>query len=265
MKIYIKDIIKTIEQTAPLSWQEAYDNSGLLLGNIDNEVSGIYICLDLSLDIVDEAIEKGCNMIISHHPLVFKSLKKIDYTTNVGKIIIKSIKNDITLYAAHTNMDNAVNGVNGILAEKLNLQNKEYLTDERLFDDCNYLGAGLVGELLKAMSCEDFLSMVKETLFLPCIKHNKIIAKEINKVAICGGSGSFLFSQVKKKGADIFLTADIKYHDFIDNEGSLSIADIGHFESEQFIKQRINELLTEKFSNFVPLFQDKRKNRVEYF
>jgi dinuclear metal center protein, YbgI/SA1388 family len=264
MKVKIKNVITAIEDTAPLVWQESYDNSGLLLGDTDRQVSGIYICLDISIDIVNEALAKGCNMIISHHPLVFKQIKKIDYTSNVGKIIVKSIKNDLTLYSAHTNMDNAVNGVNGALAQKLGLTNTQSLCDERLFSHENYLGAGLIGQI-QPIEVKDFLSKVKQILSLPCIKHNKPISETINKVAICGGSGSFLFEQAKAKQADIFLTADIKYHDFLDNEGSLFIADIGHFESEQFIKQRINELLTEKFSNFVPLFLDKRNNRVEYF
>lgn len=264
-KILIKDIISEIEDFAPLNWQENYDNSGLTLGEIKKECTGVFVCLDLSEQVIDQAIKNNCNLILSHHPIIFKGIKKIDYTSNIGKIIIKAIKNDVVLYAAHTNMDNAFNGVNGILAEKLGIKNMQPLSNG--FDDNNknWLGGGAIGELLIAMKKDEFFNHLKKVLDLPQVKHNSKNQKQIKRIAFCGGSGGFLIPDAIKANVDIFITGEIKYHDFIDNDNTLLLAEIGHFESEQFIKERIIAILSEKFCNFVPLISDETPNRVKYF
>ncbi len=263
-KVTIKDIIDKIEEIAPLEWQEDYDNSGLTLGDTSKECSGVYVCLDLSEDIIDKAIKKKCNLIISHHPIIFKGIKKIENNSSLGQILIKAIKNDISLYAAHTNIDNAFNGVNGILAEKIGLKNLQPLVFDKRQEIDNFLGSGAIGELEKPMKTEDFLQMIKIKLNLNQIKYNSNKQKQIKRVAICGGSGGFLIKEAINAKADIFITGEIKYHELIDNDKQILLAEIGHFESEQFIKERIIAILFEKFCNFVPLFSDKTPNRVKY-
>ena len=264
-KVLIKDIIEAIELLAPLNWQEEYDNSGLTLGNIEEECKGVYVCLDVSDQVINKALEENCNLIISHHPIIFKGIKKIDYSSKQGNVIVKAIKNEITLYALHTNIDNALFGVNGILAEKLGLKNLKALSNFDLFENENWLGAGAIGELEAPINKEDFFNYLKKVLNIPSIKHNAKEQKLIQKVAVCGGSGSCLISNAIKLQADIVITADIKYHDFIDNDDKILLAEIGHFESEQFIKERIIAILSEKFCNFVPLILDKTPNGIKYF
>lgn len=218
----------------------------------------------MSEDIIEKAIKKNCNLIISHHPIIFKGIKKIDNASTLGQILTKSIKNDISLYAAHTNIDNAFNGVNGILAEKMGLINLKSLSKDLIFQNENFLGSGAIGELKEKMKTEDFLQLIKTKLNLSQVKYNSKNQKFIKRVAICGGSGGFLIKDAIKAKADIFITGEIKYHDLIDNDNQILLAEIGHFESEQFIKERIIAILYEKFCNFVPLFSDKTANRVKY-
>lgn len=263
--IKIKDIISTIEEEAPLHWQEDYDNSGLILGDIEKQCTGVYVCLDLSQEILDNAIENGCNLIISHHPIIYKAIKKIDYSTFVGQLIVRAIKNDIVIYAAHTNMDNAFNGVNGILAEKIGLEKITPLSNGLYHEERNWLGGGAIGTLKKEISKEDFFIHLKNVLGLSVIKHNSNSIDKISRVAICGGSGSFLVSEAIKAKADVFITADIKYHDYLDSEPNILLAEIGHFESEQFIKERIIAIISRKFCNFAPLISDNSTNRIKYF
>ncbi|MDR0971897.1 MAG: Nif3-like dinuclear metal center hexameric protein [Bacteroidales bacterium] len=263
-KVRIREIIEEIEKFSPLYWQETYDNSGLILGDTQKDCLGAYICLDVSEDIIDEAMEKNCNLIISHHPIIFNNLKNIDYNSQLGKIIVKAIKNNITLYCCHTNMDNAFNGVNGILAEKIGLINFKPLTNDRIFKDENYLGGGALGELEKEISTKDFLIYLKEKLNLSYIKYNSNKVKQIKKVALCGGGGAFLIEKAIEQKADIFISGEIKYHQLLDNENAILLAEIGHFESEHFIKERIVAILNKKFCNFVPLFLKEKENRVKY-
>lgn len=264
-EVYIKDIISTIEDIAPLNWQESYDNSGLTLGDINKVCTGVYVCLDVSEQIIDKAIKSNCNIIISHHPIIFKGLKKIDYSSQLGKILIKAIKNDIVLYAAHTNIDNALNGVNGILAEKIGLVNLKPLSVGSFSENENFLGSGAIGELEKTMQRDEFFNHLKETLGLSQITYNAKEQEQIKTIAICGGSGSFLIPDAIKANVDIFITGEIKYHELLDNDKSILLAEIGHYESEQFIKERIIAILSEKFCNFVPLISDESTNRVKYF
>lgn len=264
-RILIKDIIDEIEKIAPINWQESYDNSGLLLGRLDIECTGLYVCLDISLGAIEKAIENKCNLIISHHPFIFNPIKKIDFSTINGQIIEKSIKNNINIYSAHTNIDASYQGVNGILSEKIGLINlSPLIVSEKLVFE-NYLGHGGIGHLIKPMNREDFFIYLKQVLNLESIRYNSNPINSISKIAFCGGAGSFLIQEAIRNKADIFITGDLKYHDFLEAEPNILLADIGHYESEQFIKERIIAIVSRKFRNFAPLISDNSTNRIKYF
>lgn len=263
MAIKIKDIISCIEEVAPLSFQESYDNSGLIVGNKENECKGVYVCLDVFSSSVKEAINKGCNLIISHHPFIFHSIKKLPPNDEITKILTLAIKNDISIYASHTAIDSSTSGVNDILAKELGLKDIEPLSDIDN-DDKNFLGIGAIGYLSKKTTLNKYLLFVKQKLNIPTIRY---IGKEdynICKIALCGGSGISLVEDAIKKQCDLLLTGDIKYHDFLTFSNQINIADIGHFESEQFIKQRFIEIISKKFSNFAPLILTSETNRVKF-
>ncbi len=362
----LNEIVNFLETIAPISFQEDYDNAGLLTGNKNNLCTGILISLDCTEEIVQEAIDNNCNLIVAHHPIIFKGLKKINGKNYVERTIIKAIKNDVAIYAIHTNLDNVLHGVNGKMAEKLGLQNiqilapknnmlqklivfvpKEnsakltnalyaagagnignyqhcsftstgigtftpgknanpkkgeigiadiseeekvevifptYLQDniikamkenhgyeEVAYDILNLantyqsVGAGIIGNLPKSMEESAFLAFLATTFNQKCIKHTALTSKKIQKVALCGGSGSFLTNAAKAAGADVFITSDVKYHEFFDAEGQILLADIGHYESEQYTIDLLFELLSNKFLNFALLKTGKNTNPVQYF
>jgi len=363
----VKDIIQEIEAFAPPAYQEGYDNSGLQVGDTGMEVTGVLLSLDVTEGILDEAMERGCNMVVAHHPLLFSGLKRIAGRNYVERIVIKAIKNDIAIYAAHTNLDNVHNGVNAKIAEKLGLEqlhilspmrdtlrklytyapknaadkvreamfkagageigdykecsfntegtgtfrpgkdadpvigeaggpreqvdevkievlvqkDKEMRVLQALFDNHPYeevayeivalqnanqeLGAGMAGELKEPMQPEAFLAMLKERMKTGCIRHTAFTGKPIKKVALCGGAGSFLLKDAVAAGADIFITGDYKYHQFFDAEGKIIIADIGHYESEQYTTEIFADILNKKFPNFAILLSNLSTNPVKYF
>ena len=362
----VAEIAKILEEIAPLSSQESYDNSGLIVGNPNMEVNNALISLDCTEAIVDEAIEKDCNLIISHHPIVFKGLKKLTGRNYVERTVLKAIKNDIAIYAIHTNLDNYKLGVNRKIGDLLGISNPKILapvsgklmklvvfipTDQldvvrnAMFDagagsigdyeECsfssegmgsfkggdnsnpsygekgersyepetkvevllpthistkvvksmikahpyeevaydliplantnNYEGAGMIGELDKEMGEEEFLALLKEQFKTGCIRHTKLLNKSIKTVAWCGGSGSFLLGKAKAQNADVFITGDFKYHEFFDAEDQIVIADIGHYESEQFTIQLISELIRKKIPTFAPYLTEQNTNPVNYF
>ncbi|WP_276132426.1 Nif3-like dinuclear metal center hexameric protein [Polluticoccus soli] len=363
----VKDIMQVIEAYAPLAYQESYDNSGLQVGNPSDEAKGILLSLDVTEQILDEAMQRGCNMIVAHHPLIFSGLKRLSGRNYIERIVQKAIKNDINIYAAHTNLDNVRNGVNARIAQKLGLQNTAILqpkmeTLSKLYTyvpvkdadqvrdalfaagagnigqygECSFntpgtgtfrpgsaanpvigvtggprevvdevklevlvpthiqsgilralraahpyeevayefvalqnanreLGAGMVGTLANPMEGNAFLAYVKERMKTDCIRHTALLNKQIEKVALCGGSGSFLLKEAIGAGADVFITGDFKYHQFFDADGRIVIADIGHFESEQFTVEIFEELLKEKFPNFAVLLSNYKTNPVKYF
>jgi dinuclear metal center YbgI/SA1388 family protein len=363
----VKDIIETIEAFAPPIYQESYDNCGLQVGNSHDEVTGVLISLDVTEAVLNEAIDRKCNMVIAHHPLIFSGLKKITGRNYVEKIIQKAIKNDINIYAAHTSLDNMYHGVNAKIAEKLGLNDRRILqpkTDtlsklyayvplnsaekvrEALFaagagniskyKECSFntngtgtfraqenanpsigeaggnrewvdeikmevivekhaehavlqalfqshpyeevayglihlpnpnqqIGAGMVGTLPAPMDENVFLAFLKKQMKTDCIRHTALKNKKIERVALCGGSGSFLLKDAIQAGADIFITGDFKYHQFFDAEGEIIIADIGHYESEQFTSEIFEELLNKKFPTFAVLLSNINTNPVKYF
>lgn len=362
----IKQVIEFLENMAPKALQENYDNSGLLVGDSQRDLVGILISLDCTEAIVEEAIERQCNLIISHHPIIFSGLKKITSSTDTERAITLAIKNDISLYAIHTNLDNAFyNGVNKWLAHKLGLENVEVLQPiannlvmlstyvpeknaaevrEALFkagagnigeySQCSFsslgegtfrpsenanpsigkkeelatvkevkievllraeqknqvlqklrevhpyeevayqfvalqnddvtTGSGAIGRLSKSYSPEKFLQYIKEKLGLAVIKYTSI-SKDIQTVALCGGSGAFLRHTAALKGADAFISADFKYHDFFDAEGACLYADIGHFESEIHVIEYLHAILSKKYSNFAVLKTKRSTNPVNYY
>ncbi len=362
----IQDVINELEILAPPSLQESYDNAGLLTGNSNWQCTGVVCCLDAIEKVVDEAIAKKCNLIVAHHPIIFSGLKKITGKNYVERTIIKAIKNDIAIYAIHTNLDNILHGVNNTMAQKLGLidtsvllpkakqlkklytyivpQYFEKLKDGLLasgsgtignYSECSFsvvgegtfkgnensnptigkrhlrstekeikieilfeawqetsllqalhknheyetiayeiinlenvhpqIGSGIIGKLPKPMAEKAFLALLKEKFGLSIIRHTALLNKKISTIALCGGSGSFLITNALRAKADVFVTADVKYHEFFDADGKMIIADIGHFESEQYTIDLIFDIIRQKFPNFAVLKTKVKTNSVHYF
>lgn len=362
----IQEIIQHLENLAPSMYQENYDNAGLLTGNPKDQVLGILIALDTIESVIDEAIEKKCNLIIAHHPIIFKGLKNLNGKNYIEKTIIKAIKNDIAIYAIHTNLDNVRNGVNFKIAEKLELQNVRILAPKAQtlmklttfcpientetilktlaeagagqigeYKNCSFrsqgigtfepseianphigkaneleevnenrlevifpihlknqilqalrqahpyeeiafflhtlenqnqeIGAGAIGELAQPMSENDFLKYLKDKMQLDSIRYTQFLGKEIQKVALCGGTGSFLLQNAIKQKADVFISADFKYHEFFDADDKILIADIGHYESEIFTTELLKDYLTKEFSDLKILLTTVNTNPIQYF
>ncbi|WP_372794141.1 Nif3-like dinuclear metal center hexameric protein [Lutibacter sp.] len=361
----IKDITTCIEEIAPLNYAESFDNVGLLVGNYNTEVTGVLVTLDTLENVVDEAIEKHCNLIVSFHPIIFSGLKKLNGNNYVERVVLKAIKNDIAIYSMHTALDNSFQGVNAKICEVLGLQNKKVLIPQKNtikklttyvpnnnaekvrtslfkagagsignYDYCSFntegygtykgnensnpvigekgklhtenetfmsvifekhkensilnalfnahpyeevaydivpldnmnqeIGLGMIGELAEEKSELDFLKFLKETMNAKGIRHSKLIGKPIKKVAVLGGSGSFAIHNAIIAEADIYVTSDIKYHEFYKAENKLIIADIGHYESEQFTKNLLVDILTKKFLNFAIILSNKNTNPIYY-
>lgn len=354
----IKDIISYLEELAPLAYSEGFDNTGLLVGDKNAEVTGILVTLDTLEDVVDEAIKKNCNLIVSFHPIIFKGLKSFTGKTYVERVVQKAIKNDIAIFSNHTALDNSWNGVNDKICQKLGLINKSILIPQKNtikklttfvpindvekvrqaifdvgaggignYDHCSFniegtgsfrgnedsnpvlgekgklhfekeiqlgitfpkhlenavikalfeshpyeevayeittldnsnqhIGMGMIGELEKPMQPEDFLQFVKKTMKAEGIRHSKLLDRKISKVAVLGGSGSFAIEAAQSAGADIFISADFKYHDFFRAENRIILADIGHYESEQYTKELLHSYLTKKIINFAPALAEE--------
>lgn len=255
----IREITDALERFAPLPLQDDFDNSGLQAGTTETEASGALLCLDVTLDVVAEAARKGCNLIISHHPLLFHPLKKLTDTDLNGRILIESIKNDITLYASHTNLDNASEGVNCRIAQILGLSDCHPLEEH---PDGN--GAGMIGYLPEAISETALLEMIKSSFNAGCIRHNATLGRKIRKVAVCGGAGAFLIDKAVGAGADAFLTGEISYHRFFGYDGVIKLIEAGHFETEQYTVQLLHEFLTGRFPSLKILETECKTNPINY-
>lgn len=347
----IKEVISHLETIAPPVYQESYDNAGLITGSAAAEVRGVLVCLDATEAVLDEAIQQNCNLIIAHHPIVFRGLKKLTGRNYVERVIIKAIKNDLAIFAIHTNLDNVFHqGVNGRIAEKLGLQRTQILLPKQVskklqifspaslvaplqealaeagaervdgIREANFLnelgksamingemrvkleiafptgvqgailrtlrpfqeraridydllsletptseiGSGMIGYLPEPMEPEAFLRFLKDRMQTECVKHTAVLDRPVEKVALCGGSGGFLLGAATAQGAQVFVTADYKYHEFFDADGKIIIADIGHYESEQFTIQLLFEIISRKFSNFAVHCTKVRTNPVFY-
>lgn len=361
----IKQLTDFLETVAPLAYQEEYDNAGLIIGDPDREISEALISLDCTEAVLDEAIEKGIKLIISHHPIVFRGLKKFNGKNYVERVVLKAIKNDIALYAIHTNFDNVLAGVNKKICDKLGIKDctilrpregalKKLVTfcpdaqAEKVrqsmfnagagwignYSECSYntegfgtfkagkdtdpyvgeigsrhkeaevrietiypanierkviaalyeshpyeevafdlypvsnpypqVGSGMIGNLETDQDEMEFLKRVKQELKTSVIRHTGLRGKKVRRVAVCGGAGSFLLPNALSAGADVFITADFKYHEFFDADGKLVIADVGHFESEQFTQELLLEIITEKFRNFALRLTIHNTNPINY-
>lgn len=260
----IKDITGYLETIAPPRYQESYDNACLITGDENWEVTNVLCSLDCTEAVVEEAIQRGCNLVVAHHPIVFRGLKRINGRNYVERTLIKAIKHDVAIYAIHTNLDNVLyRGVNGIIAERLGLEQVSILAPKAELGD-PAVGAGVIGELPAAMDEQAFLQKIKETMLAGCVRHTRLLGKPVKTVAVCGGSGSFLLPAAIARRADVYVTADFKYHEFFDADGHLVIADIGHFESEQFTIDLLHEIIAEKFITFAPLKTSVNTNPVHY-
>jgi len=362
----LQHILSEIEQFAPLAYQESYDNCGLLTGNKDQEITGAILCLDCIEAVVDEAIQKKCNLIIAHHPIIFSGLKKLNGSNYIERTIIKAIQNNIAIYACHTNLDNVKLGVNKKIADKLGLINQQILSPKKSllkklvtfvpashlelvrgslfnagagnignYDSCSFIlegtgsfrgnensnpfigekgklsleketrlelifetvneskiinalkqnhpyeevaydiyqlentyqniGSGMVGELPNSITEKEFLEQLKVIFNVKVIKHTALTNKNIKKVALCGGSGSFLLKNAINSKSDIYISSDFKYHEFFDAENQILIADIGHYETEQFTPEIFYEIISNKFPTFASYLTETNTNPVNYF
>lgn len=362
----IQEIIQFLEGIAPLSLQESYDNAGLIIGSSKTECTGIITSLDVTESVVQEAVQKNCNLIVAHHPVIFRGIKKLNGKNYVERTVISAIKNDIAIYAIHTNLDNIMEGVNKKIADKIGLQNCKALlqkegTLQKLvtfspvknaeevrnalfnagagaigkYDECSFnvegtgtfkanegshpfvgeigtrrredevrieviypsflqkkivaslkkahpyeevayyihslenvqenVGSGLTGDLVNPVSEKELLQILKDEFKLSVIKHTSFLDKPITKIAVCGGAGIFLLPNAIAAGAQVYVTADIKYHEFFDADNRIFLADIGHFESEQFTIELLTEFLQRKFSNFAVQKTEINTNPVKYF
>ncbi|OIQ88972.1 putative GTP cyclohydrolase 1 type 2 [mine drainage metagenome] len=362
----IAEIIETLEKISPTVYQEDYDNCGLIIGKADWECTGIVCSLDATEDVILEAKTKGCNLVVVHHPIIFSGLKKINGKNYVEDAVIAAIKNDIAVYAIHTNLDNVIDGVNNKIADALGLIHRKILLPKQdqlmklftfvpveygekiksvlfeagggnignysecsfsvegtgnfkagnntepftgeigkrhyekelkievvfpaylqnkivealiaahpyeevaydvvaLANDFSKVGSGLIAELPGALDETEFLAQIKAAFGLQAIKHTNLLGKKIKKVAVCGGAGSFLIGRAVAAGADIFITSDVKYHEFFDANGKMVIADIGHWESEQFTVDLLIGVLKANFPTFAVLKSEVRTNPVRYF
>ena len=259
----VKDIMTCITEIAPLQWQEHYDNAGIQVGDLDAEVHKALICLDITEEIVDEAIDRHCDLIVSHHPLIFHGLKHITPATYIERAVTKALKHDIAMVSMHTNLDNSYLGVSRVLAERLGLANLCLLQPSEA--EPEICGAGMIGEFATPLDEKDFLNLVADTIGSPCLRHSALSGRKIQKVALCGGSGTPFVPDALRQKADAYLTADIKYHDFFVPEGRILLVDGGHFETEQFTKQLIKELIQKKIPTFAAEIATTHTNAVHYF
>ena len=259
----IAQVVSWLDATFRPELQEDYDNAGFLLGDSQEPCRGVLVALDLTPAVVDEAIALGANLIVTHHPFLFSGLKRITDRTEAGRTAISLVRHGIAVYAAHTNLDNLPWGVNGALCEKLGI------------GDCRILsplgadtGAGMVGTLPSPMPVDAFLLKVKEVLGVPTLRTSDFTIHDsepaIHKVALCGGSGSHFIADALAAGADLYLTADLKYHDFQRAEGRIILVDAGHYETEQFAKEIISRRISEKFSNFACRISSQQESIVRY-
>ena len=246
-----------------MHWQESYDNAGLQVGDLNAEAYKALICLDITEAIVDEAIAKKCDLIVSHHPLIFRGLKHLTPETYIERAVMKAVKHDIAMISMHTNLDNSYLGVSRVLADRLGLKNLNLLQPSE--SEPELCGAGMVGEFDEPMEETAFLQRVAETISSPCLRHSALTGRKIQKVALCGGSGSPFMPDALRQKVDAYLTADIKYHDFFVPEGNVLLVDGGHFETEQFTKELICELIRKKFPTFAAEIAETRTNAVYYF
>ena len=255
-------MLSALERFAPLPLQESWDNAGLQLGLTEVEVSGALLCLDVNEQIVDEAVAKGCNLIVSHHPLLFRGLKQITGADYVQRSVIKAIKHDIVIVSMHTNMDNALDGVNWKIAERLGLTDCKFFAQKTV--DGIEAGSGVVGNLPLQMDARAFIELVKKQFGVQCAQCNALLQRPISKVAICGGAGDFLLSDAIGEGADAFITGEMHYHQYFGFEQQIQICVIGHYQSEQYTAEIFRDIIQKDCPGVKTFIAETNTNPIVY-
>ncbi|MEK9756063.1 MAG: Nif3-like dinuclear metal center hexameric protein [Bacteroidota bacterium] len=260
----VTELIDILNNWMPLELAEDFDNVGLIVGDHKSDISGILVTLDTTEEVVQEAIDRNCNMIVSYHPIIFNNLKKITADSNyVQNSIIKAVKNNISIYAIHTSLDNHPQGISYFLSKIIGLDNISSLISKPQKNNINS-GMGSLGQLKKPMNEDVFLDYIKDKLNLKVIRYSKKLNKKISTISILVGSGSFAIKDSIEKKSDVFITSDLKYHNFFEGNNELLLVDIGHYESENHIKTIIKEFLIEKLPNFTVLLSEQNINPVNY-
>ncbi len=241
----IKEIIAAVEEFAPLGLQEEYDNAGLIAGSPDGVVAGAVVCVDVTEEVIDEAVRLGAGLIVAHHPVIFRPLKALTGRTNVERVVMKAVRENVAIYAAHTNLDRARHGMSWVLAERFGLENVAVLDPE-----AEGTGFGAVGDLPEEMGAVDFLRAVKKRLGIGCVRHSVPPREVVKRVALITGAGGDGLERAMDAGADVFLTADVRFDRFHAATGRILLADIGHFESEFCAIDLICDVISKKIPNF---------------
>ena len=263
----IRQVLNALEQFAPLPLQESWDNAGLQVGLTEAEVSGALLCLDVNEQIVDEAMAKGCNLVVSHHPLLFRGLKQISGADYVQRTVIKAIKHDIVVVSMHTNMDNARDGVNWKIAERLGLTDVSPLLPPPTRGDDSSNGGrmtGAVGLLPQPMAARDFIALVKSQFGVQCAMCNELLQRPISRVALCGGAGDFLLDDAVRAGADAFITGEMHYHQYFGYEQRIQICVIGHYQSEQFTSEQFQDIIRRECPGVRTVIAETTTNPIVY-
>lgn len=259
----IAEVINYLDFKFQPELQEDYDNSGFLLGDPLQEYSGALVAIDLTPEVISEAVAHGLNLIVTHHPFIYSGIKRITTADLTGQMIYSLIGHHICVYAAHTNLDNLKWGVSGIVAEKLGLKETRILRPAEGRHDPN-IGGGIIGLLPASEPAETYIKRIKDLLHVSVLRCSPLCRTTVQRIALCGGSGSFMISDAIRQGADIYLTADLKYHDFQRAEGRIILCDAGHYETEQFAKEIIYSAISKKFSNFVCRISDTRNPYISF-
>ena len=251
-----------LEKFAPLPLQEDWDNAGLQIGLTEADASGALLCLDVTERVIDEAVDKGCNLVVSHHPLLFRGLKTISDADCVQRTVMKAIENRVAVVSMHTNMDNARGGVNFMMAEKMGLENVEFLASKSVGGIES--GSGVIGELPQPAAADDFVIAVKRRFDVECAMCNELLRRPVRRVAICGGAGDFLLGQAIAAGADAFVTGEMHYHVYFGHEQQIQICVIGHYQSEQYTNEIFKSIIGEACPELPVCLAETNTNPIIY-
>ena len=258
----VSDVIRVIEEFAPLRLQESYDNAGLQAGDPQREIDSVMICIDVTEAVMQEAIEAGVGMIVTHHPIIFKPLRSLSGKTDVERIVISAIRHDIAIYSAHTNLDSVARGVSYTMARRLGLTDLRVLEPKPGTEP--EAGLGLVGTLPEPTEALPLLERIKEAFASQSLRYSAPVSRPISRVALCGGSGGSLLKEAIASGADLFLTAEIRYHDYFGLDDRIMLADIGHFESEQYAAELLADLIRQGLPELRVMFTKVNTNPIHY-
>ena len=254
--VKIKEVINALEQFAPLPLQESYDNAGLQVGlTAAEEVSGALLCLDVTEEVILEAVDLGCNLVVSHHPLLFRPLRRLTCKTQTERCVRLAVEHGICIYSAHTNLDNAEDGVNYRIAERLGLVDVQLMASKsvRVGERTLTAGSGVIGYLPTPEDSFAFLQRIKDAFHVECLQHNELLHRPIQAVALCGGSGAFLLDEALRLEADAFITGEMDYHRFFGHEQEIQLAVMGHYQSEQYTKDLLMQIIAD-VNPGLPLF-----------